>query len=128
MTTFDYRRWSGTRAAVLAACAVIGTAAMATISAPDAPAGKRGRHGCAHGHVCVYAGSGWNEARLAVPGSSRVVGLRAYLGKHRVFNNTDRAAVRFCTGHDAQGCGAPLGPGRWTDREFTPVDSLVIQG
>ncbi|MFC4048990.1 hypothetical protein ACFOY4_04775 [Actinomadura syzygii] len=128
MTTFSYRRWSGTRAAVLAATAVIGTAAMTAIGAPDAPAARRDLHGCTDDRVCVYPGAEWSKDRPAIHHSAtRIVNLGGYRGSHRVFNNAYRATVRFCTGYSGQGCGAPMGPGHWTDRNLTSINSLVIQ-
>jgi hypothetical protein len=87
-------------------------------------------HGCQAGNVCIYPqNAGWNGDR---PESTYYYygyyNLSNMFGYHIIFNNqTGGATVTTCTGYNGTGCAGSLGPGWYSNENFTPINSIVLR-
>lgn len=110
---------------VLAACGI----GLLGLAVPAQAATTASTEGCPSGYVCLYPSTNWNGG---VPSQKWLTygyhNLTNVTGYHRFFNNqTGGASAYTCSGYN--GTGTELGGVHatlWTDANFTPVNSVVL--
>ncbi|REK90341.1 hypothetical protein DY245_11065 [Streptomyces inhibens] len=110
-------------ALVVPAGVVVGTAGTAAAAAGT-------YEGCPYGAVCIYPqNAGWNGGHPSlVYYSYGAHNLSNQFGTHRIFNNqSGGATVRVCTGYNGTGCGGTTPPWTYYDRDFTPINSILLE-
>ncbi len=132
MRSITARRMTGIAAAVLSAGALVSVGApTATAGRPTAATGAGAvadYQGCATGNACLYPDASWNGGRpSATYYRYGAYNLSGQFGVKRFFNNqTGNARAAMCTGYNGGGTCYYQPAYTYSDRNFTPINSIVL--
>jgi hypothetical protein len=110
---------------------VVGAMTFFGVATPAAQAAAT-IQGCPAGYVCIYPqNAGWNGGHPSAKYYDYgTYNLSNQFGTHRFFNNqvgtVDEAVAYWCTGYDGEGNCGRLEKGEWEDRNFTPINSIIL--